>query len=564
MANRCLSRLSVAAGDAIALFLQPYSPRPINSAITSGCLLCNTRRSIHTTVARKAIAEATASDAGVKPFDEIPGPKPLPIVGNIWRFLPYVGEYYGRDSRDLTLHMYEKYGPIVKLVGIPGKPALMYVFRPEDVEVVFRNEGQWPIRGGMATMSYYRNEMRKEYFQGVVGVLIQNGPKWLESRSRVNPAMMQPRTSMRYIPPISSVAQEFVDRMRAIKDQNDEMPPDFMNELFKWALESIAYVALDTRLGCLRENLPQDSEGQKMIDAVGDFFDCLFDLEMGLSIWKYYSTPSWKRFVRALDIFLEISTKYVDAAYERAQAQKQMDSSSKGEPSVLERLLERASPKEAALMAQEMIFGGVDTSSYTMASAIYCLSKNQDKQELLYQELKKFLPRKDDVIKEEFLEDMKYLRGCLKEVFRVASPFSGNARVTAKDTVIGNYKVPAGTFVIMPTLITYTSEEFFPLSKRFVPERWLKSRPTAETTGNKEDFDSTTTKKPPPFGLLPFGFGPRSCVGRRFAEMELYILLIKIFRNFRVEYNHGEIRYEHKVLSMPKDPLRFKISERKE
>ncbi|XP_071446452.1 probable cytochrome P450 49a1 [Hetaerina americana] len=511
-----------------------------------------------------AAAVNATGDAKVKSFDDIPGPKPLPLIGNIWRFLPFIGEFFGMSIKDLVLHMYKQYGPISKITGLAGKPPLLHVYRPEDVEIVFRNEGQWPLRGGLTSLTYYRQVHRKDYFQDTAGVLVENGPRWMEARSKVNPAMMQPRVAMRYVPPISDVAQEFVDKMRAMKDHNNEMPPDFMNELFKWSLESIAYVALDTRLGCLAGNLKPDSEPQKMIDAVGDFFDCLYYLEMGLQLWRIYPTAMWKKFVKALDMFVDTSVKYVDASAERSRQQKEQGTMGISEPSVLERLLERCSPKEAALMAQEMIFAGVDTTSYTMASALYCLSKNQDKQDLLFQELKMFLPKKDDIIKEEFLEDMKYLRGCLKEVFRMVPIFNGNARITSKENVIANYKVPAGVLVIMPGIITYGSEEIFPQSKRFIPERWLKFRPTEHTIGSMDDFDAVTEKKHAPFALLPFGFGPRSCVGRRFAEMEVLILLTKIIRNFRIEYNYGEMEFECKIFNIPKDPLRFKLIERDE
>ena len=58
-------------------------------------------------------------------------------------------------------------------------------------------------------------------------------------------------------------------------------------------------------------------------------------------------------------------------------------------------------------------------------------------------------------------------------------------------------------------------EEYFDRPLDFIPERWLK--------------DETSTFKPPhPFLMLPFGYGPRMCIGRRFAEQEIYLALIKV------------------------------------
>jgi hypothetical protein len=68
---------------------------------------------------------------------------------------------------------------------------------------------------------------------------------------------------------------------------------------------AIVYIALDTRLGCLEANLAPDSEPQKMIESVEVQFDALNKLEFGIPIWKYVSTPTWRIFVKAADVFAE-------------------------------------------------------------------------------------------------------------------------------------------------------------------------------------------------------------------------------------------------------------------
>jgi hypothetical protein len=65
------------------------------------------------------------------------------------------------------------------------------------------------------------------------------------------------------------------------------------------------YIALDTRLGCLDANLAPDSEPQKMIDSVEVQLDAHYKLDFGLPIWKYVSTPTWRKYVKAADVFLE-------------------------------------------------------------------------------------------------------------------------------------------------------------------------------------------------------------------------------------------------------------------
>lgn len=59
-------------------------------------------------------------------------------------------------------------------------------------------------------------------------------------------------------------------------------------------------------------------------------------------------------------------------------------------------------------------------------------------------------------------------------------------------------------------------EDYFDEPTKFVPERWLKGG------GNQY-------RTPPPFVMLPFGYGRRMCIGRRFAEQEIYLALIKVW-----------------------------------
>lgn len=85
-----------------------------------------------------------------------------------------------------------------------------------------------------------------------------------------------------------------------------------------------------------------------------------------------------------------------------------------------------------------------------------------------------------------------------------------------------------------------------------MPERWLK-----ETVPNACPEAKATN----PFVYLPFGFGPRSCVGKRFAEMEMNVLITRILKQFRVEYNYGPLEYRQSFVLSPTSDLKFKITE---
>lgn len=93
-------------------------------------------------------------------------------------------------------------------------------------------------------------------------------------------------------------------------------------------------------------------------------------------------------------------------------------------------------------------------------------------------------------------------------------------------------------------------EKYFKQSGKFIPERWLK--------------DNTDPKCPHatdahPFTYLPFGFGPRMCIGRRFAELEIEVLISRLIREFKIEWHHADLKFRSITISYPDGPLKFRL-----
>ena len=79
-------------------------------------------------------------------------------------------------------------------------------------------------------------------------------------------------------------------------------------------------------------------------------------------------------------------------------------------------------------------------------------------------------------------------------------------------------------------------ERFFPRPNEYIPERWLRDTNDAITKG--QEF---------PFGAKPFGFGPRGCIGQRFAELELYIGVTKVTLLSYSMYNVWHLRSHREI-----------------
>jgi cytochrome P450 family 12 len=95
--------------------------------------------------------------------------------------------------------------------------------------------------------------------------------------------------------------------MRELRDKNGEMPADFQNHINSWSLESVCAVALERRLHVLGGK-SKDEKAQELIKAIRMFFEKSFEYDGLPSIWKYYQTPGFKKFLECYDTI----TKYCE------------------------------------------------------------------------------------------------------------------------------------------------------------------------------------------------------------------------------------------------------------
>lgn len=152
-----------------------------------------------------------------------------------------------------------------------------------------------------------------------------------------------------------------------------------------------------------------------------------------------------------------------------------------------------------------------------VCSILYQLATRPAEQEKLYEELRRVIPDPNTPLTVQLLDKCHYLKAFVKEVLRVYSTVIGNGRTLQEDTVICGYNIPKGIQVVFPTIVTGTMDEYVTNASEFRPERWLKMN-QGGTGGHIH-----------PFASLPFGYGARMCLGRRFADLEMHILLAKVY-----------------------------------
>ncbi|ALC40607.1 Cyp49a1 [Drosophila busckii] len=508
-----------------------------------------------TTTTTATTAATTKAQTAVRPYSEVPGPYPLPLIGNSWRFAPLIGMYKISELDKIMHELHVNYGKMAKVGGLIGHPDLLFVFDGDEIRNIFKKEEAMPHRPSMPSLRHYKGELRRDFFGDVAGLIGVHGPKWEAFRQEVQQILLQPQTAKKYIKPLNDIASEFMLRIEEMRNEQQQLPDNFLHELYKWALESVGRVSLDTRLGCLK---PEGSaEAQQIIEAINTFFWAVPELELRMPLWRLYPTKAYRSFVRALDQFSAICMKHIGQTMDKAAARKAQPEH-EADISIVERIVRKTGNRKlAAVLALDLFLVGVDTTSVAASSTIYQLAKNPEKQQRLFDELKRVFPTQDAQINQHVLEQMPYMRACVKETLRMKPVVIANGRNLQADAVINGYHVPKGTHVIFPHLVVSNDPTYFPEPKRFMPERWLKQAPAAVTESCPH-----AAQKIHPFVSLPFGYGRRMCVGRRFAEIELHTLLAKIFRKYEVSYESDEFVYRVNSTYIPQSPLNFKLTPR--
>ncbi|ETN58141.1 cytochrome P450 11A1, mitochondrial [Anopheles darlingi] len=173
------------------------------------------------------------------------------------------------------------------------------------------------------------------------------------------------------------------------------------------------------------------------------------------------------------------------------------------------------------LAAQVFIFflAGFETSSTTMNFCLYELVKHPDIQERLRNEINAAIEANGGQLTYDVVMNIQYLDHVINETLRKYPPLETITRAPERDyTVPGTtHVIPKGAMIQIPIYGLHHDPDYYPNPERFDPER----------------FTPEEVKKRPAYVFLPFGEGPRNCIGLRFGLMQTKVGLITLLRNFR-------------------------------
>ncbi|KAK8765902.1 hypothetical protein V5799_007315 [Amblyomma americanum] len=207
----------------------------------------------------------------------------------------------------------------------------------------------------------------------------------------------------------------------------------------------------------------------------------------------------------------------------------------------------------AEIVANGLLFfvAGFETTGTAMSFLAYALARHEDVQERLRKEVLAVLER-DGAFTYDNVFGIKYLDQVISESLRYQPSVVGFiTRTGTHDYVHNNKTVPAGISILVPSYYMSRDATYWAEPGKFDPDRFA--------TENKSQIDPTVYQ--------PFGQGPRSCIGMRFAQMEMKLTMAKTLAKYRFVLDDRHVKEKELkigssfLFAYPEDGIWLKIEE---
>lgn len=352
------------------------------------------------------------------------------------------------------------------------------------------------------------------------GLLTSEGQLWRKQRKVIQPAFQSRRIAAQ----ASAIAQEgaaLVDRLRV---RGRRGPVDIPTEMTTLTLGVLGHTLLDADLS-------------RFASIGGDFAavqdQAMFELETLSAVPTWIPLPKQLRFRAARRRLQRIVDQLVS---ERAGR-------SAGRDDVLSRLILSAADESDPRVGRQrlrdelvtLLLAGHETTASTLSWSLFLVDRHPEVREKLRAEalevLGDGLPTADD------LGRLRYTAQVIEEVMRLYPPVWLLPRKSLAEDRVGDYHVPAGADVVISPFTLHRHPSFWHDPDRFDPDR----------------FASAGSGGRPRYAYIPFGAGPRFCVGNHLGLMEAVFVLAMLVRDLRLTKVAG-----HPVQPEPMLSLRIK------
>ncbi|WP_308189410.1 cytochrome P450 [Rhodococcus pyridinivorans] len=167
------------------------------------------------------------------------------------------------------------------------------------------------------------------------------------------------------------------------------------------------------------------------------------------------------------------------------------------------------------------LFAGHDTTATTLAYSLWQLGRNREMQERVAREAAAI---GDRLLRASDIGDLPYTVQIVHESLRMCPPAATAARMAMRDVEVDGYRIPAGTNTIVGTYALHHDPSLWDEPEKFDPDRFAPGQSVDRSR----------------WQYLPFGGGPRTCIGDHFAMLEAILGLASVVRKLEVESLHDD------------------------
>lgn len=467
----------------------------------------------------------------------IPGPTPVPFLGIMLQFIKK-----GLVKTDIEL--VEKYGEVVGIYTC-HLPTLL-VSDPDMIKQIFiKNFSNFTNR----PIPFKLHKLNKS------GIATAFDNHWKFLRSTLSPTFTSGKMKL-MLPKIQRCCTDLAENLRL---QSENGKPVDMKELCgAYTMDVIASTAFGIEVDSQKEpnntfvKYAKESSFAKIF-KVKIMLVLMFPFLKNLITIALSKKETGEFFTSVVDSAIELRKQgkevyndflqlMLDARHDTGE---HSDYFTKGD---LQEFKNRGlNTKEITENAVTFFIAGYDTTANTLAFACYCLATNEDVQEKLVEEIDTVLQGKkyqlDDTSK------LVYLERFLNEVLRLYGASSRFHREAREDITINGIFIPKGIDVSVPICGLHRNPKYWPDPEKFDPDR----------------FTDENKKKRPEYSFVPFGIGPRHCIGMRLALLEAKMALVSMIQNFTFstcEKTEIPVQFENAVIVRAKNGIHLKLNKR--
>ena len=446
------------------------------------------------------LAATASGPRRVRAIRELPGPRGLPLLGNLLQLDT------GRMHTILS-QWADKFGPIYRY-RVANKNAVVLA-DAGLINEVLRNRPDGFQRG--KRMQAIVREL------GIDGVFNAEGAKWRRQRKL---AMLALNTNhlREFFARLEVVTARLQRRWERAAAAGETV--DASADLRRFTVDVTSSLAFATDLNTL------ESEG----DVIQRHLDKIFP---AIARRLFSLVPYWRWFKLRVDRELDAAVTQVHELVNRlvadARRRAASDTSAESRPSnFLDAMVATQGDETAAFTDSEvvgnaltMLLAGEDTTSNTLAWMMHLMTEHPAVQAKRQDEADRILGPAHRPPDYASTAELRYIEAVAHETMRLkpVAPFLWVE--PTEDMVIGDVHVPKGTAVNALTAHVAMSADNFADSKSFRPERWI------EAAGHSTEGHNTQA-------FLPFGAGPRFCPGRHLAMLEIKMAASMLCRNFDI------------------------------